>query len=98
LVAAGFQVAVPDQRGYGGSDKPASIEAYNIVELTNDVAGLATALRHQRFIVVGHDWGAPVAWNTALLHPERVRAVRRHECAILSPARRKSHPAGEFWR
>lgn len=75
LVAAGFQVAVPDQRGYGGSDKPAAIEAYNIIELTNDVAGLATALGHETFLVVGHDWGAPVAWHTALLHPQRVRAV-----------------------
>ena len=75
LVAAGFQVAVPDQRGYGGSDRPSPIEAYNIVELSNDVAGLATALGHERFIVVGHDWGAPVAWHTALLHPKRVRAV-----------------------
>jgi pimeloyl-ACP methyl ester carboxylesterase len=75
IVAAGFQVAVPDQRGYGGSDKPAAIEAYNIVDLSSDVAGLATALGHERFIVVGHDWGAPVAWHTALLHRERVRAV-----------------------
>jgi pimeloyl-ACP methyl ester carboxylesterase len=75
LVDAGFQVAVPDQRGYGGSDRPEAIEAYNIVELTNDVAGLAQALGHQQFIVVGHDWGAPVAWHLALLHPKRVRAV-----------------------
>jgi pimeloyl-ACP methyl ester carboxylesterase len=75
LVAAGFQVAVPDQRGYGGSDRPAEIEAYNIVELSNDVAGIATALGHEHFIVVGHDWGAPVAWHTALLHEQRVRAV-----------------------
>lgn len=75
IVAAGFQVAVPDQRGYGGSDKPQAIEAYNIVDLSADVAGIATALGHQRFIVVGHDWGAPVAWHTALLHRERVRAV-----------------------
>src|SRR6516225_4072664 len=75
LVTAGFQVAVPDQRGYAGSDKPAAIEAYNIVELSNDVAGIATALGHERFVVVGHDWGAPVAWHTALLHAKRVRAV-----------------------
>ena len=75
LVEAGFQVAAPDQRGYGGSDRPAEIEAYNIIELTNDVVGLAGALGHERFIVVGHDWGAPVAWHTALLHPNRVRAV-----------------------
>src|SRR5215813_8183071 len=75
LVEAGFQVAAPDQRGYGGSDRPAEIEAYNIIELTNDVVGLAGALGHDEFIVVGHDWGAPVAWHTALLHPRRVRAV-----------------------
>ena len=75
LIDAGFQVAVPDQRGYGGSDRPEPIEAYNIIELTNDVAGLASALGHEQFIAVGHDWGAPVAWHTALLHPKRVRAV-----------------------
>ena len=75
LVEAGFQVAVPDQRGYGGSDRPAEVEAYNIIELTNDVVGIADALGHEQFIVVGHDWGAPVAWHTALLHPQRVRAV-----------------------
>jgi len=57
LVEAGFRVAVPDQRGYGGSDKPAAVEAYNIVELTSDVVGLASALGHDRFIVVGHDLG-----------------------------------------
>jgi pimeloyl-ACP methyl ester carboxylesterase len=75
LVEAGFQVAAPDQRGYGGSDRPAEIEAYNIIDLTNDVVGLADVLGQERFIVVGHDWGAPVAWHTALLHPRRVRAV-----------------------
>ena len=75
LVAAGFQVAVPDQRGYGGSDAPQEIEAYDILHLTGDVVGIADALGHSTCIVVGHDWGAPVAWNTALLHAERVRAV-----------------------
>ena len=75
LVAAGFQVAVPDQRGYGGSDKPDSVDAYDVVELSRDIAGLATALGQERFIVVGHNWGAPVAWHTALFYPMRVRAV-----------------------
>ena len=75
LVAAGFQVAVPDQRGYGGSDAPQEIEAYDILHLTGDVVGIADALGHSTCIVVGHDWGAPVAWNTALLHAARVRAV-----------------------
>ena len=75
LVEAGFQVAVPDQRGYGGSDRPEPIEAYNIIELTDDVVGLADVLGHDQFIIIGHDWGAPVAWHTALLHAQRVRAV-----------------------
>ncbi len=75
LVEAGFQVAMPDQRGYGGSDRPAEIEAYNIIELSSDVVGIADALGHEQFIVVGHDWGAPVAWHSALLHPKRVHAV-----------------------
>jgi len=75
LVEAGFQVAVPDQRGYGGSDRPEAIESYDIVNLTGDVVGIADALGHDRFHVVGHDWGAPVAWHTALLHPGRTRSV-----------------------
>jgi pimeloyl-ACP methyl ester carboxylesterase len=75
LVASGFQVTAPDQRGFGGSDQPAAVEAYNILELTADVAGIATALGHKGFIVVRHDWGASVAWHTALLYPERVQAV-----------------------
>ncbi|MFN6566193.1 alpha/beta hydrolase [Dendronalium sp. ChiSLP03b] len=75
LVQAGFQVAVPNQRGYNGSDAPQEIEAYSILNLTADVAGIADALGHDTFIVVGHDWGAPVAWNTALLYEQRVRAV-----------------------
>jgi pimeloyl-ACP methyl ester carboxylesterase len=75
LVEAGFQVAVPDQRGYGGSDRPEAIESYDIVNLTGDVVGIADALGHDKFHVVGHDWGAPVAWHTALLHPGRTRSV-----------------------
>ncbi|BAZ41104.1 epoxide hydrolase [Calothrix sp. NIES-4101] len=75
LVEAGFQVAVPDQRGYGGSDAPEEIEAYDIIHLTGDVVGIADALGHATFTVVGHDWGSLVAWNTALLHEERVNAV-----------------------
>jgi pimeloyl-ACP methyl ester carboxylesterase len=75
LVAAGYQVAVPDQRGYGGSDAPAAVEDYDIVHLCADVVGVADALGHRRFRLLGHDWGAIVAWHTALLHPERVEAI-----------------------
>ncbi len=75
IVKAGFQVAVPDQRGYGGSDRPTEIADYDIRTLAADVAGIASALDHDQFTVIGHDWGCLVAWNTALLHPETCRAV-----------------------
>lgn len=75
LVKAGFQMAVPDQRGYGGSDCPTAIEAYDITHLTNDVIGIADALGQEQFYLVGHDWGAIVAWYVVLLHKERVRAL-----------------------
>ena len=75
LADAGYRVAAPDVRGYGGSDKPPQIEAYAIKEMCADIAGLVTALGEDRAILIGHDWGAPIVWNTALFHPEKVRAV-----------------------
>ncbi|HEX4351249.1 MAG TPA: alpha/beta hydrolase [Polyangiales bacterium] len=75
LADAGYHAVAPDLRGYGDSDKPHAVEAYDQVELAADVAGLITALGEKQAVVVGHDWGAPVAWNSALLHPDRVRAV-----------------------
>ena len=75
LVAAGYRVAVPDQRGYGGSECPPNISDYNIRTLAADVAGIAPALGHDEFTLIGHDWGCVVAWNTALLHEESCTAV-----------------------
>jgi pimeloyl-ACP methyl ester carboxylesterase len=75
LAAAGFRVAAPDVRGYGGSDKPEPVEAYAIEEMCADIAGLIEALGERQAVLVGHDWGAPIVWNTALFHPEKVRAV-----------------------
>jgi pimeloyl-ACP methyl ester carboxylesterase len=75
LVAAGYQVAVPDQRGYGGSDKPADAEAYDARELVADAVGIADALGRETFTLVTHDFGAVLGWDIALLHPERVTAV-----------------------
>src|SRR5262245_18182682 len=75
LAEAGYRVAAPDVRGYGGSDKPQALEAYAIKEMCADVAGLIEALGEDRAILIGHDWGAPIVWNTALFHPEKVRAV-----------------------
>ena len=75
IVAAGYKVAVPDQRGYAGSDAPEAIEDYDILHLTGDVVGIADALGYDNFIVIGQDWGCIVAWHTALLYPDRVSAV-----------------------
>ena len=75
LAAAGYRVAAIDVRGYGGSDKPHAIEAYAIKEMCADVAGLIESLGEKQAILIGHDWGAPIVWNTALFFPEKVRAV-----------------------
>ena len=75
IVAAGYRVAAPDQRGYGGSSKPPDVSDYNIRDLAADAAGIAPALGYDEFIVVGHDWGCVVAWHAALLHEASCRAV-----------------------
>jgi pimeloyl-ACP methyl ester carboxylesterase len=72
LADAGFRVIVPDQRGYGDSDKPRDVAAYQIDRLGDDVAGLIAALGYDKAAVVAHDWGGGVAWNVAIRHPERV--------------------------
>lgn len=75
LAAGGYRVLVPDLRGYGGSDAPQAVEQYAIDVLAADVIGLLDHAGAERGTVVGHDWGADLAWKTAWLHPERVRAV-----------------------
>ena len=75
LAAAGYRVCVPDVRGYGGSDKPQPVEAYDMESLTGDIAGLIDALRADDAILVGHDWGAPIVYVTSILHRTKVRAV-----------------------
>ncbi len=75
LAAAGYHVIAPDQRGYGGSSRPAPVEAYDITALTGDLVGLIDEAGADRAAIVGHDWGGVVAWSTPLLHPDRVAAV-----------------------
>jgi len=76
LAAAGFRAAAPDVRGYGGSDAPEAIEAYDMETITADMAGLADTLSPgEPGVIIGHDWGAPIAWSSALLYPDRFRAV-----------------------
>jgi pimeloyl-ACP methyl ester carboxylesterase len=75
LAKAGFHVVAPDLRGYGKSDKPAPVDAYDIHHLTADIVGIVDALGEKTAVVVGHDWGSMVAWNCLLLHPTRFRAL-----------------------
>ncbi len=71
LVARGFRVIAPDQRGYGGSDAPAPVEAYDLEHLTGDLVALLDALGLERAVFAGHDWGGFVAWALPVLHPDR---------------------------
>ncbi len=72
LASAGFRVWAPDQRGYNQSDKPVGVEKYRIELLAEDVLGLIDAAGRRRAFLVGHDWGAAVAWHLAASHPERI--------------------------
>lgn len=83
---AGFTAAAPDVRGYGGTDKPQAVDAYEMRHHAADMAALAKALSpDQPAIIVGHDWGAPIAWNSALLHPDQFRAVAGLSVPYLPP-------------
>jgi pimeloyl-ACP methyl ester carboxylesterase len=75
LLDAGYRVVAPDMRGFGKSSVPEPVEAYDVVTLCADMTGLLDELGEREAIFVGHDWGANVVWQLAVLAPERVRAV-----------------------
>ena len=75
LVAAGYHVIAPNQRGYGSSSRPAEVTAYDITCLTGDLAALLDHYGYQDASFIGHDWGAMVVWSLTLLHPTRVNKV-----------------------
>src|SRR5256712_8247974 len=75
LAEAGYHAVAPDMRGYGQTAAPAEIEAYTLLPLVGDIVGLVDALGEKTAVVAGHDWGAPVAWHSALLRPDVFRAV-----------------------
>jgi pimeloyl-ACP methyl ester carboxylesterase len=76
IAEAGFTACAVDVRGYGGSGKPAAIEDYAMEKMVGDIAGVVELLSpHAPAVLIGHDWGAPMVWNTALIRPDRVRAV-----------------------
>ena len=88
LAAAGYRVVAPDMRGYGRSSAPAAIADYAITDLVGDMVALVAALGETRAAVVGHDWGAMVAWSCVLMRPDLFQAV-----AALSVPFRARHPS-----
>jgi pimeloyl-ACP methyl ester carboxylesterase len=85
LAKAGFHAVAPDLRGYGRSDRPKEVENYTILDDIGDVVGLVDALGAQHAVIVGHDIGATIAWQAALMRPDRLRAV----IALSVPFRRR---------
>lgn len=75
LAAAGYRVIAPDMRGYGRTERPADISAYDVHHLTDDLAGLMDALGIERAVFCGHDWGGAVVWAMPRAHPERVLGI-----------------------
>lgn len=88
LAAAGYRVVAPDLRGFSGSEAPQDVQAYTLLHLVGDMVGLVHALGADRAVIVGHDWGAGIAWASALLRPDLFRAV-----AALSVPQRPRGPA-----
>jgi pimeloyl-ACP methyl ester carboxylesterase len=75
LATAGFHAVAPDLRGYGQTDAPYEVEKYSLLHLAGDVVGLVEALGETRCVVVGHDWGSPVATSLALFRPDLLRGM-----------------------
>jgi pimeloyl-ACP methyl ester carboxylesterase len=75
LSAAGFHAVALDMRGYGQSDRPEAIDQYTLLHLVGDMVGVLDTLGAEQAVIAGHDWGARVAWQAALLRPDRFRAV-----------------------
>lgn len=75
LAEAGYHVMAPDMRGYGETDAPINVDDYDIEHVAGDLVGILDVLGEETAILVGHDWGAIVAWTTVLLHPTRFSAL-----------------------
>ena len=75
VAAAGFRAVALDMRGYGQTTAPDAIEDYSLSHLVGDVVGAVNGLGYDEAVVIGHDWGGPVAWYSALMRPDLFRAV-----------------------
>ncbi len=94
LAQAGYHVIVPNQRGYGRSSRPDVVEAYDIEHLTADLVGLLDHFGHTDALFVGHDWGAIVVWNLAMLHRDRAAGVINLSVPFME---RGERPWVDFW-
>lgn len=95
LAAMGYRVHAPEMRGYGQTSAPADPGAYDLITICADIQAAMQALGHEQVAMIGHDWGAPVAWHLALLEPKRVKAV----CGMSVPfGGRPKRPAIEVMR
>src|ERR1700749_3149733 len=75
LAEAGYHAVAPDMRGYGKTDQPRDIDQYSMLHLVGDMVGLVGPLGSSEAAIVGHDWGAPVAWPAALFRPDIFKAI-----------------------
>lgn len=91
LADAGYRAVAIDVRGYGRSSKPVRVDDYRMLKNVADVVGLAQSLGGERVTLVGHDWGAPIVWTSALLRPELFRGV----AGLSVPYAPPTAPAGE---
>lgn len=94
LARAGYRVIVPNQRGYGHSSRPEAVEDYDIEHLTGDLVGLLDGFGLENAVFVGHDWGAIVVWNLAMLHRQRVAGVINLSVPFME---RGERPWVDFW-
>lgn len=95
LAEQGYRVFVPEMRGYGASAAPEAVESYDLLTLCGDIQAAMTYFGHQQAAVVGHDWGAMVAWYLALLEPQRVSTLVTMSVPFAGRPRR---PATEIMR
>ena len=75
VAGAGYRAVAPDMRGYGATEAPPDVAQYTMLHLVGDMVELVKALGEKQAVIVGHDWGAPVAWNATMLRPDMFRAV-----------------------
>ena len=90
LAGAGFHAVAPDMRGYGRTESPDEASAYTVVDLVADMVALVDALGAEQAVIVGNDWGATVAWQAALMRPDRFRGVVAMSVPLMMVSRSSS--------